>query len=313
MAPRRLRDQRARTLQTLFGTVQVAAPRIRHCSCARASAVGASSSPLSELLPDRCTAELRRLHAELDARHSFREATRLLETFLPCSPPDHASVRNRVHHVAQRIEAAEVTPPPAAVPRRRRNARAEIVGMIDGAHLRAAAGHASRHLGVTVGKVETANKRPRRFVLAPKGAEQPSQAVRAALIAQGWQPKRQVTVLGDGEPALPKLVCTATGKPVRHILDWWHLSVRVRHVEQALAGIYPLQPGNRAGLDLVGVDVERLPPPDLERLHHRGRQSTLHNEACGQTGDPLERQTLRPNGSPVPLPLPGPGHIPDGQ
>jgi hypothetical protein len=130
--------------------------------------------------------------------------------------------------------------------------------MIDGAHLRAAAGHASRHRGVTVGKVETANKRPRRFALAPKGAEQPAQAVRAALIAQGWQPGRQVTVLSDGEPALPKLVSTATGKPVRHILDWWHLSVRVRHVEQALAGIYALQPQHRAGLDLVGVDVQRL-------------------------------------------------------
>jgi hypothetical protein len=33
-ALRRLRDRRTRTLQTLFGTVTVAAPRIRLCSCA---------------------------------------------------------------------------------------------------------------------------------------------------------------------------------------------------------------------------------------------------------------------------------------
>ena len=73
---------------------------------------------------------------------------------------------------------------------------------------------------MTVGKVETARRPPRRFALAPKGAEQPAQAVRAALFAQGWQPGRQVTVLSDGEPALPNLVTKATGKPVRHILDW---------------------------------------------------------------------------------------------
>ena len=102
-----LRDQRRRTLQTLFGTVKVAAPRIRLCACADTLGLfGVSLSPLSHLLPDRCTGELRRLHAELGARHSFRETTRLLETFLPWSLPNHASVRNRLHRVAGRIEAA---------------------------------------------------------------------------------------------------------------------------------------------------------------------------------------------------------------
>ena len=96
-----------------------------------------SLSPLSHVLPDRCTAELRRLQAELGARHSFGEATRLLETFLPCSPPNHASVRNRLHRVAGRIEAVEAAAPPTPDVPRRRNAPAEIVVMIDGAHLRA--------------------------------------------------------------------------------------------------------------------------------------------------------------------------------
>ena len=257
---RRLRDQRTRTLQTLFGTVKVAAARIRLCTCADTRGMlDVSSSPLSHLLPDRCTGELRQVQAELGARHSFREATRLLETFLPCSPPNHASVRNRLHRVASRIEAVEAAAPQApAVPHRRRKARAEIVIMLDGAHLRAVPGHHSRHLDVTVGKVETAGRPPRRFALAPLGAVQPAQAVRAALLAQGWQPGRPVTVISDGEPALPNLVCAATGGSVHHILDWWHISMRVRHVEQALAGIYALRPMHQAGLDYISVDVERL-------------------------------------------------------
>ena len=260
---RPLRDQRTRTLQTLFGTVDVAAPRIRLCACADTLGLfDVSLSPLSDLLPDRCTGELRRLQTDLGARHSFREATRLLETFLPCSPPNHASVRNRLHRVAGWIEAAEAVeaaaPPAPAVLRRRCKAPAEIVVMIDGAHLRAVPDHPSRHLDVTVGKVETAGRLPRRFALAPLGTEQPAQTVRAALISQGWQPGRPVTVISDGEPALLNLVRAATGEPVRHILDWWHLSVRVRHIEQALAGIYALRPTYQAGLDYVSVDVERL-------------------------------------------------------
>lgn len=34
--------------------------------------------------------------------------------------------------------------------------------------------------------------------------------------------------------------------------------MRVRHVEQALAGIYALRPKHQAGLDYISVDVERL-------------------------------------------------------
>ena len=111
---------------------------------------------------------------------------------------------------------------------------------------------------MTVGKVETAGRPPRRFALAPLGAGQPAQAVRAALISQGWQPGRPVTVISDGELALLNLVRAATGEPVRHILDWWHISMRVRHVEQALAGIFALRPTYQAGLDFVSLDVDRL-------------------------------------------------------
>ena len=49
----------------------------------------------------------------------------------------------------------------------------EMVVLIDGAHIRAAYGYQSRHIDVTVGKVEVAGKRSRRFALAPKRAESP--------------------------------------------------------------------------------------------------------------------------------------------
>lgn len=48
------------------------------------------------------------------------------------------------------------------------------------------------------------------------------------------------------------------GEPVRYILGWWHILMRVRHIEQALAGIFALRPTQQAGLDDISVDVERL-------------------------------------------------------
>jgi hypothetical protein len=83
-------------------------------------------------------------------------------------------------------------------------------------------------------------------------------AVRAALIAQGCRQGWTVTVIRDGEAALPNLVAAATDEAIRHILDWWHISMRVRHIEQTLAGVYALRPKHQAGLDIISTDVERL-------------------------------------------------------
>lgn len=130
--------------------------------------------------------------------------------------------------------------------------------MIDGARLRAVPGLGRCHVDVTVGKVETAGRPPRRFALAPLGSEQPAQAITAALLDYGEQLGRPVTVISDGEPALVNLVRTATGEPIRQIIDWWHIFMRGRHIKQALAGIYALRPTHHMSLDFVSIGVERL-------------------------------------------------------
>jgi hypothetical protein len=238
-----------------------------------------SFSPFSELLPDRCTPELRRLQAELGARHSFREAARLLGTLLPCAPPNHASVRNRLHRVAGDLHteearaATETTSAPAA-----ETAASDpgIVVAIDGAHIRAVPGYQTRHLDVTVGKVEAAGRLPRRFALAPSGTERPLLPLRAARAAQGWRPGVPVAVISDGEAALPELVRRATGSDVTHILDWWHISMRVRHAEQALQGVYALEPVHQAGIDEVSDRLGRI-----RHLLWNGYHDEARGELCG--------------------------------
>jgi hypothetical protein len=186
MKLRRQRDNRTRKIQTLFDTITVDAPRISVCPYKNDwGFVDVFLSPLAELLPDRCTPALRRLQAELSARHSYREAARLLNTFLPCDPVSHATMRNRTHRVAADLEKktiAQPNPEPIIDP------TAEIVVSIDGAHIRAAHGYQSGHLDVTVGKIEVTGKPPRRFALAPRAQSRRSRHCARRFANRGGSP-----------------------------------------------------------------------------------------------------------------------------
>ncbi len=276
----RQRDWCKRTIQTLCGTVTGEAPRISICPCSNAMGfVDLSFSPLAGLLPDRCAPELRRIQAGLGGRHSFREAGRLLSQLLPCSLVNRAKIRNRTHRVAAEIEASSTADP--ADPSL---SRKETVVMIDGAHIRAVPGHQSRHLDVTVGKVEVAGRKLCRFAFVPKGTDHPLDILRAALGAQSWRPGQKVTVIRDGEAVLPNMVLAATREPMRHILDWFHLSMRMRPIEQMLLGL--------SSRDRQDIQPLRAAQPSID----------VSGICCGMAGrrkrirswylSPLTRETL---------------------
>jgi len=108
------------------------------------------------------------------------------------------------------------------------------------------------------GKVEHEGHSTRRFALVRSVTEQPHALLRAALQDQGWREGNLVTVISDGDPALPALVRSATGGPVEYILDWFHLSMRVHHVEQVMGGLCAVEPPLLAPLGHAQADVERL-------------------------------------------------------
>ncbi|WP_419906533.1 ISKra4 family transposase [Hoeflea sp.] len=220
-------DYRTRVLDTLFGRFRLKVPRRRKCSCRK----GQSEllSPFAQVLRDRVTPELRMLQAELGARHSFREAARILETFLPCAKQQNTTVRNRLGKVAKDIANAQ---PPICDTL---SANPPTV-FIDGAHIRCRPEYQKRHLDVVVGKIET-HDMCRRFGLAPQAAPSPAAQLRRDLDALGWDGQRPVTVISDGEAALPNLIRGATNGKIKHILDWWHISMRVQHVETAIKGL----------------------------------------------------------------------------
>lgn len=108
---RAIHDDRGRVLDTLFGRIRVKWPRLRRCLCQPAGiAKSGPQSALAGLFSDRATPELRRLQAELGARHSFREAARLIEMFLPCSAQLNTTVRNRLGRIADELCHDDATP-----------------------------------------------------------------------------------------------------------------------------------------------------------------------------------------------------------
>jgi len=260
-----LKDRRKRRLQTLFGTVEVEAPRFKMCRCRQPVPMAeVTVSPVCALLTARCTPELERVQAELGARTSFRDAAGILDRLLPASPANQESVRTRTHAVALRLEAAdqqaatEVTAVRNAPDKAAAADPNRPIVMLDGAYIRAVPGHQVRNFEAICGKVEHEGHSTRRFALVRSVAEQPHALLRAALQDQGWREGDAVTVISDGDPALPALVRSATGGPVEYILDWFHLSMRVHHVEQVMRGLCALEPPPLAPLDHAQIDVERL-------------------------------------------------------
>ncbi len=261
-----LKDRRTRRLQTLFGTVELEAPRFKLCRCRLTMPMAGTVlfSPVCALLSARCTPELERVQAELGARTSFRDAARILDSLLPSSPASQESVRSRTHAVALRLEAADrqaaagVTAVRDAPDKAAAADASRPVVMLDGAYIRAVPGHQVRNFEAICGKVEREGQPTRRFALVRSVAEQPHALLRAALQGQGWREGDPVTAISDGDPALPALVRSATGGSVEHILDWFHLSMRVQHVEQVMRGLCALEPLPLAPLEQAQIDVERL-------------------------------------------------------
>lgn len=231
---RAIHDYRTRVLDTLFGRVRVKAARLRRCSCdARSAAMpGGPISPLAYFFPDRASPELQRLHAELGSRHSFREAARLMKSFLPCHPPHHTTVRNRLGRVATGLEKSRrASGDPVEAP-----PKGGLTVFLDGAHIRCRPVYQQRHLDLVFGRIESRNM-CRRFGLVANATASPGSRMREELSDFGWKPGRLLTVISDGELALPNLIRNAMDGDgqVKHILDWWHISMRIRHVEALLS------------------------------------------------------------------------------
>jgi hypothetical protein len=144
-AQRPLKDFRRRRLTSLYGIVEVRAPRFDPCRCGVASR--RTITPIAEIMPDRCTPEYERTLARMGSVLSYRRARSLLEAFFPLGhAPDVETIRQRTLHVGARLEREARTRPTFAPP-----GEAQSIALaIDGGHVKAVRSYQGRSFEVFV-------------------------------------------------------------------------------------------------------------------------------------------------------------------
>jgi len=215
-AQRPLKDRRHRRLRSLFGVVEVRAPRFAPCRCSMT--LHEVLSPVAEIMPDRCTPAYERLLAEMGALLPYRRGRALLEKLLPLGePPVLETVRQRTLQVGARLECQAAAPPrstPAAEAK-------SITLSIDGGHVQSIRSYQVRSFEVFIAQASNDDGKRVVFTSVPAEAYHQVQQLRGVLHDLGATAATPVTILSDGAGAPRALGETASAGPTRHVLDCW--------------------------------------------------------------------------------------------
>jgi hypothetical protein len=275
---RPMKDVRTRRLNSLFGTVEVRAPRFKPCRCSVTSR--RTLTPVAEFMADRCTAEYERILAKLGAWMPYRRARGLLAEFFPLGDdvPEVETIRQRTLHVGARLEREALLAAKCSVPVPPAEA---MTVSIDGGHVRSAHGYQGRTFEVFVAHVGNDNGQQIVFSSVPAEADKQRHQLSGVLQSLGMTPQTSVTVLSDGAVGPRALGEAASTGPVRHVLDWFHLAMRIQHVAQCVKG----WPDATADERQKGADLADIVEHIRWRLWHGQMRRAL--DLIGETLLPL--------------------------
>ena len=250
---RPLKDLRSRRLVSLFGTVEVRAPRFTPCRCA--VTCRRTLSPIAEIMPDRCTPEYERVVAKMGALLPYRRARTLLSEFLPLDTLQTVeTTRQRTLRVGARLEQEAV----AGAGSKSAGAAKTIALSIDGGHVRAAREYQGRSFEVLLAQVGNDEGKQVVFSSVPAEAHSQTRQLRGMLHGLGATPATSVTILSDGADGPRSLGEAASPGPTHHVLDWFHLAMRVQHVAQAAKSWPDATESDRQAGARLAETIERI-------------------------------------------------------
>ena len=163
----------------------------------------------------------------------YRRARTLLSDFLPIGDvPAVETSRRRTMRVGARLEQLAVASQPPATA-----AEAQAIALsIDGGHVRSVRSYQVRSFEVMLAQVSNDDGKQIVFSSMPAEADRQCDQLRSVLIGLGATPDTPVTILSDGADGPRSLGESASVGPTHHVLDWFHLSMRIQHVAQAAKG-----------------------------------------------------------------------------
>jgi hypothetical protein len=231
--------------RTLFGTVRLRSPRFYHCPCQPQGT--RTFSPLAGAGRSGTAPELVYLETKFAALMSYGLTINILEEVLPLGRPlSREGVRAHTHKVAERIDQelgdeqwSFITGCPrdwAELPR----PNLPLTVGIDGGFVHSAAQTSRRDgwFGVIVGKSIPAEGTAKCFGFVQSYDVKPKRRLFELLCSQGMQMNQQVTFLSDGGDDvrdLPRYL----NPQAEHLLDWFHLAMRLTVMGQYAKGLQP--------------------------------------------------------------------------
>ena len=250
-AARPLKDHRLRQLVSLFGTVEVRAPRFEPCRCS--VACRRTLTPVVEIMPDRCTPEYERVLAGMGSALPYRRARTLLAELLPLdTAPEVETIRRRTLWVGARLERAALVPPDEV-------ARTTAITLaIDGGHVRSVRTNQMRSFEVMIARASNDQGQEVLFSSLPAEADRQVRQLQHVLYGLGATASTPVTILSDGAEGPRSLGAAASVGPIRHVLDWFYLSMRVQHVAQAVLGWATAMPAATERTTTLADTVSRI-------------------------------------------------------
>ncbi len=115
--------------------------------------------------------------------------------------------------------------------------KAEAIELsIDSGHVRALRSYQARGFEVFVARISNDDRKQITFSSVPAEADQQTQQLRGVLQGLGATSTTETTILSDGADGPRSLAEAACVGPTFHVLDWFHLAMRIHHVAQAVKG-----------------------------------------------------------------------------
>jgi hypothetical protein len=183
------------------------------------------------------TPELSYLLAKWGSILPYRRAAEMLGELLPISDGivSHATLRRHALSVGARLDQRVTEPDEYDWPESRRDPvpiGTRLIVAIDGTYVRSNLDTGLYQHYVVAGRIERDGILAGRFAWIARWPSEAEQFMKAALQANGWTTQTQVVVLADGADGLKNLVQAAVTSEPRSILDWFHISMRLRPIEQ---------------------------------------------------------------------------------
>ncbi len=280
-----VKDYTTRRIRTVFGTVRVRNPRWMLCSDCYPGMVSAFA-PLKEICPDRATTELMELTARLGSTLPYRQAANLLTRFLPIEPSEtHATVRKRTIRVGERIDnqiAEEEWQATREMEERHQlemplpgDRHREFAISIDTAHVRSSEPDSTRNFELVVarcGRGGRGDAGGRYFATASTEQKAILDRTLHALRREGYRGYGDVIVLSDGAEILKRLP-RAMPKPTTHIIDWFHIAMRIQPMQQIADFMVRSQSGLSETLSSIDREIKAV----KWRLWHGRVDRAIHD------------------------------------